>query len=223
MRTIIGTVIILALYAGSLIWKNHQIEEKKRAYIPTTYDLQKKSGIPVTVDFVKKGKFQEFITISGNIVNGSLKSSVAPFVRRQIRIGETARLEINHGKVISGRVVAVSPGPSLLTGLYEVNVEFNRGLPKNLGAVTVDIPVREIGNVLLVPRTAVSNREVKPVVFVMSGNKLTKKVVEIAGSNADVFWIRSGLSIDEAVVTSDSRYFTGGELVKVTNETRKNL
>lgn len=224
MRTMIVAIIILALYGGSLILKNNQIEKSKRAYIPTTYNLQKKNGIPVTVDQVQKGKFQDFITISGKISQGELKSFVAPFVRKQIRVGAGARLELNEGdKIIHGRVHAVSNGPSLLTGLYEVRVVFDQHLPKNLGAVTVDVPVREVARVLIIPRQSVSNRESKPAVFVIENNKLIKKTVEIAGANADVYWIKSGLSLNQIVVTSDTRYFSGGEFVKVMNETRKDL
>lgn len=224
MKTIILALVVLALYGGSLIFKNDQIEKSKRVYIPTTYDLQKKNGIPVTVDQVKKGKFQDFITISGKLTQGELKSSVAPFVRRQIRVGASAKLELNEGnKIIHGRVKAVSNGPSLLTGLYEVRVVFDQRLPNNLGAVTVDVPVKEISNVLIIPRQSVSNREPKPAVFIIENNKLIKKVIEIAGANADVYWIKSGLDLNQTVVTSDTRYFSGGEFVKVMNETRKDL
>lgn len=224
MRTIILLIVIIALYGGSLIIKNNQIEKSKRAYIPTTYDLQKKNGIPVTVEQVQKGKFQDFITISGKISQGELKSSVAPFVRQQIRLGARIKLDLNAGnKIVYGRVNSVSSGPSLLTGLYEVRVVFDQRLPNNLGAVTVDIPVKEVSNVLIIPRQSVSNREPRPAVFIIEGNKLIKKVVEIAGANADVYWVKSGLSLNQTVVTSDTRYFTGGEFVKVMNETRKDI
>ncbi|MCM2349250.1 MAG: hypothetical protein NDI69_04460 [Bacteriovoracaceae bacterium] len=224
MKIIVSSIVLLALYGGILIWKNGQIEEKKNTYIPTTYDLQKKNGIPVFVDKVERGKFQDFITISGTIRDGQLKSAVAPFIKNKIRVGAGAKVEFNKGKKqVNGRVSSVSSGPSLLTGLYEVTVNFDQRLPKDLGAVTVDIPVKEVNNVIVVPREAVSVREVKPVVFILENNRLTKKFVQIAGANADVFWIKSGLSQDETVVTSDTRYFSGGELVKVMNETREEL
>lgn len=223
MKNILLAIVILALYAGSLLYKNEQIEEKKRAYIPTTYELQKKNGIPVEVDQARRSKFQEFITITGTAQGSELKSSVAPFVRRQISVGAAARLELGPGKIIEGKVTSVSGSPMLLTGLFEVTVGFNQRLPKDLGAVTVDIPVKEVSNVIVVKREAVSHREEKPVVFVLEGQNLKKKYVELAGGNPDVYWIKKGLNQDETVIISDTRYFVGGELVQVVNETRKEL
>lgn len=224
MKALIFVVIMLVLYGGSLVLKNQEIEKNKGQYIPTTYDLQKKQGIPVYAEKVAKGKFQKFITISGAIKDGSLASSVSPAVKSKIKVGEAARLEVDNGdKVYIGQVTGISRGPSLLTGLYEVYVKFKQPLPKKIKAVTVDIPVNEVPNVLLVSREAVSNREAKPVAFVIKDNKLEKRTVEIAGSNADVYWVKSGLNHDDTVVTSDSRYFAGGEFVQVVNETRKEL
>ena len=215
---------MLVLYGGSLVLKNKEIEAAKNTYIPTTYDIQKKDGRPITVDQVQRGKFQEFITISGDIVNGELKSEVAPFVRRQIRQGAEAHLHLNEsGKVLRGKVTSVANGPSLLTGLYQVIVNFRQTLPKHMEGMTVDIPVKEVSNVLILPREAVSQRETKPLVYVVKDNKLIKKTVEIAGANALVYWIKSGLSQGETVVTSDTRYFTGGELVQIVKDTRKDL
>lgn len=221
MKNIIGLAIFLALYAGSLVYKNAKIEEKKGQYIPTTYDLQKKNGIPVTVEEVQRNKFQEFITITGKANGTEMKSSVAPLVMRQIRIGTPVKLTMEGKKPLWGKVSSIS-GPALLTGLYDVNVEFNHALPKST-SLTVDIPVKEVNNVLLIPREALNIREPKPVVFVVKDNKLEKKYVEIAGANAEVYWVKSGLAQNEIVVTSDTRYFSGGELVKVVNQTRNNL
>lgn len=217
-------VVLLALYAGSLLWKNKQIEIKNSAYLPTTYDLQKKNGIPVFVAEVKKDKFQDFITITGTFKNGQLKSAVAPMVRNQIRIGARAKLELDNGeRKVMGRVSSVSSSPNLLTGLYEVTVNFEGRIPQNIGAVTVDIPVREVNDVLVVPRESVNIRGEKPVLFVLENNKLVKKFVEIAGANADVFWIRSGVKQNETIVVSDTRYFAGGEFVKVMTQARNEI
>lgn len=217
-------VVLMALYAGSLFWKNRQIEIKNSAYLPTTYELQKKNGIPVFVAEVKKDKFQDFITITGTFKNTQLKSAVAPMVRNQIRIGARAKLELNNGeRKIWGRVSSVSSSPNLLTGLYEVTVSFEGKIPQNLGAVTVDIPIKEVNDVLVVPRESVNIRGEKPVLFVLENNKLVKKIVEIAGANADVFWIRSGVKQNETIVVSDTRYFAGGEFVKVMTQARNEI
>lgn len=223
MKNILLAIVFLALYAGSLFYKNIEIEKKKATYIPTTYDLQKKNGIPVVVDKVLRDKFQEFITITGKAEGKTLSSSVAPFVKRQIKVGSSARLELEPGHAIEGRVTKVSASPSLLTGLYEVTVVFNQNLPKEITSVTLDIPVKEVRNVLVVRREAVSHREEKPFVFSLEGNNIKKKYIEIAGGNSEFYWIRKGLEQDETVVTSDTRYFAGGELVQVVNETRNQL
>lgn len=217
-------IVFLALYAGSLFWKNKQIEIKNSAYLPTTYELQKKNGIPVFVAEVKKDKFQDFITITGSFKSGQLKSAVAPMVRNKIKIGARAKLELDNGeRKIWGRVSSVSSSPNLLTGLYEVSVSFDGKIPGNLGAVTLDIPVREVSGVLVVPRESVNIRGEKPALFVLENNKLLKKNVEIAGANADVFWIKSGVKENEIIVTSDTRYFSGGEFVKVMSQARNEI
>jgi multidrug efflux pump subunit AcrA (membrane-fusion protein) len=217
-------IVLVALYAGSLLWKNQVNEIKNSEYLPTTYELQKKNGIPDFVTEVKRDKFQHFITITGIFQNGLLKSAVAPMVRNQIKTGSRAKLELDNGeRFVMGRVTSVSSGPNLLTGLYEVTVTFDGNIPKGLGAVTVDIPVKEVNNVLVVPRESVNIRGEKPALFVLENNKLTKKVVEIAGSNADVFWIKSGVKQNETIVVSDTRYFVGGEFVKVMTEAGNEL
>lgn len=217
-------IVFLALYAGSLFWKNKQIEIKNSAYLPTTYELQKKNGIPVYVAEVKRDKFQDFITITGSFKGGQLKSAVAPMVRNRIRIGARVKLELDNGeRKIWGRVNSVSSSPNLLTGLYEVSVSFEGKIPGNLGAVTLDIPVREVSGVLVVPRESVNIRGEKPALFVLENNKLLKKNVEIAGANADVFWIKSGVKENEIIVTSDTRYFSGGEFVKVMTQARNEI
>jgi len=173
---------------------------------------------------VKRGKFQHFITITGTFQNGLLKSAVASMVKNQIILGSRAKLELDNGdRFVMGRVASVSSAPNLLSGLYEVTVSFEGKIPKGLGAVTVDIPVKEVNNVLVVPRESVNIRGEKPALFVLENNKLTKKVVEIAGSNADVFWIKSGVKQNETIVVSDTRYFVGGEFVKVMTEVGNNL
>lgn len=222
MKALIFTVVLLVVYGGSLILKNQEIERKKSMYIPTTYDLQKKHGKPVIAETVAKGKFQKFITLSGSLKGEELYCDVSPSVRNRIKVGENARYENDeNNKVYTGRVESVSKSPSLLTGLYQVKVRFSHKLPKGLGPVTVDVPVNEVPNALIVSREAVSNREVRPVAFVIKDNKLEKRVVEIAGANADVFWIKSGLNAGETVLTSDSRYFSGGELVQIVNEEKR--
>lgn len=227
MKNIIGILILLGAYAGALIFKDHQIQKNKSAYVPTIYELQKKNGIPVMVDKVKKDVFREYITLSGTVSkDGILTSAVAPFIKRTLRLGADAFLDLDNGeKRVQGKIISISSSPSLLTGLHDVVVKFNpRLISGSPGEVTVDVPVKELRNVIVVPREGISQRDEKTSAFVLEeGNKISKRIVEIAGSNANEYWIKSGLEADERVITSDTRYFVGGEMVKIMNETRKEL
>ena len=224
MKNAIIVIIILAVYGGSLVFKSHEIERRKSVYIPTTYDLHKKNGIPVTIEEVKRGTFQKFITVTGEISGLEFKSSVAPFIKHQVRNGSRARLELKEGeKVIWGNVSAISASPGLLTGLHEMTIHFKQKVSAAQQFVTVDIPVKEIPGAVLVPREAVSNRGQKPFVYILEDKNITKKYIELAGSNPDVYWIKSGIVPNQKVITSDTRYFSGGEFVKVVNEARKEL
>lgn len=213
MKNLLIIIVLVAAYAGALFVKNIQVEKKKNVYVPTIYDLQMKAGIPVEVASVEKGKFQEFLTLSGALERtGELKSSVAPSVRRRITVGSDAILELENGKRIRGKITSVT-GPNLLTGLYEVTSLFSYRPKRAIHSATLDVPVKEISGVILVPRESVNNREKTPVVFTLSGNTIQKKTIAIAGANAEKYWVKSGLTEREKVVVSDTRYFKGGEKV----------
>ena len=212
MKKIILAVVLIAFYFGALFLKNLQVEKAKSVYVPTLYDIQKKQGIPVQTTSVIKGSFREFVTLSGSLQgSGHFKSSVAPQVMRRVRSGDAAFLTLD-GKRIKGRVISVSGAPNLLTGLYEVSADFNVH-PKSTSPVTIDVPVNEVRGVILIPREGVNSRDKFPKVYVLQGDQIFPRKVEIAGANGEQFWIRSGLKAGESIVVSDTRTFSGGEKV----------
>lgn len=221
MKYIIVLVLILVAYGGALFLKDAANEKNKNVYIPTTYELKKKNGIPVFTDKVVIGKFQEFLTLSGKLqTDGSLIAYAAPFISRQIKVGLNAFLD--NDKRFKGIVTFVSQGPNLLNGLYEVRIKFAERFKKEL-SVTVDVPFKTRDHALLVPREAISLRGKTPAAFVVKDEKLVKTHVEIAAANSKEYWIKSGLQTGQVIVTSDTRYFDGGEKVKVVNEKREEL
>ena len=223
MKYIIVLVLILVAYGGALVLKDSANEKSKNVYIPTTYELKKKNGTPVFTDKVVIGKFQEFLTLSGKLqTDGSLIAYAAPFISRQIKVGLNAFLDIDSDKRLKGIVTFVSQGPNLLNGLYEVRIQF-AGRFKNEQSVTVDVPFKTRDHALLVPREAVSLRGKTPAAFVVKDDKLIKTQVEIEAANSKEYWIKSGLQTGQDIVTSDTRYFDGGEKVKVVNEKREEL
>ncbi len=224
MKYIIALVLILITYGGGLVLKDAANEKNKNVYIPTIYELKKKGGIPVFTDKVVKGKFQEFLTLSGKLQkDGSLISYAAPFISRQIKVGFEAFLDLEHdGKRFKGVVIFVSQGPNLLNGLYEVRIKFSERF-NNERSVTIDVPFQTRDHAVLVPREAISLRGHSPAAFVVKDNELVKTTVEIAAANSKEYWIKSGLKAGQVVVTSDTRYFNGGEKVKIVNEKREEL
>lgn len=212
MKKLLIAIVLLGIYFGSLFFKNIQVEKAKLVYVPTIYDIQKKQGLPVQVTPVIKGSFREFVTLSGTLgQSGYFKSSVAPQVMRRVRSGDAAYLNLE-GKRIKGRIVTVSGGPNVLTGLYEVAADFN-ARPKAPTAVTIDVPVTEVKDAVIIPREGINSRGKSPVAFVFEGDSISPRTVEIAGANGEQYWIKSGLRPGEKIVVSDTRKFSGGEKV----------
>jgi hypothetical protein len=224
MKYIIVLVLILSTYGGALFLKDAINKKNKNVYIPTIYELKKKNGIPVFTDEVERGKFQEFLTLSGKLQqDGTLICFAAPFISRQINVGFTAFLDLeNDESRLRGIVSSVSHRPNLLNGLHEVKIQFKQRFRKER-SVTVDVPFKTRAHAILVPREAISLRGPSPAAFVVKGDELVKTNVEIAAANSKEYWIKSGLLVGEMVVTSDTRYFDGGEKVKVVTEKRVDL
>lgn len=223
MKGIITIVVILAVYAGALLWKGSVVDEKKARHFPSVYELHKENGTPVYTEEVVRGKFEQLITVTGRFDGTTFKASVTPQDRSKVYVGQSAIIEVGDEKTrFTGTVSHVAARPSLLTGLNEVEIRFPRHR-KLTGHYTVDLPFNSKANVIVVSRDSVNLRESSPFVYVVRDNQLLKQEVKIAGSNSMYYQLASGVKEGDMIVSSDSRNLSDGLKVKIVNELRNNL
>lgn len=127
----------------------------------------------------------------------------------RVRVGQAVRMmpEAYRGETISGRVSAVRPtveASKEVSRANTISIAPDPGSkPLRLG-MSVDIEVLTGGkdNVLLVPSSAVMERDGKKFVYLASGGSVVRRDVTAGISNWDVTEIRSGVSPGEDVITS---------------------
>ncbi len=85
-------------------------------------------------------------------------------------------------------------------------------------AAEVFVEVERASDVITVPVGALVDREDDPSVFVVDGETVQKRSVQIGLSNGDVVEIRSGLDVDEPVVITGQSYLEDGSRVRVVGE-----
>ncbi|HLT23391.1 MAG TPA: hypothetical protein VKZ84_08105 [Bacteriovoracaceae bacterium] len=223
MKGFIAIVVILAVYAGTLLWKGAEIDRKKAMSFPSIYELHRENGVPVFTEEVVRGKFQQFLTLTGKFEGGVYKASITPQDRAKIKVGQEVLAEVGDSKIkLTGVVSRVADRTSLLTGLLDVEVRFpsHRALK---GYFPVDVTYKSKDNVIIVSRDSVNIREEKPFVYIVDGNVLKKQEVKLGKSNAHYYEILSGLNGGEEIVSSDSRNLSDNLKIKVVNELRDNL
>lgn len=223
MKGFIAIIVILAVYAGALLWKGADVDRKRAMTYPSIYELHKANGVPVFTEKVVRGKFQQFLTLTGRFYEGVFKASVTPQDSAKVKVGQEAIAEVgDNKKKLIGVVSRVAPRPSLLSGLIEVEVRFPHH--KDLkGYFTADITYNSKNNVVIVTRDSVNLREEKPFVYIVNGNVLKKQEVKLGNSNAHYYEILAGLLGGEEIVSSDSRNLRDEFKIKVVNELRDNL
>jgi HlyD family secretion protein len=127
----------------------------------------------------------------------------------RVRVGQAVRMmpEAYRGETIAGRVSEVRPTVEASKEVSRANtiaIAFSAGAkPLRLG-MSVDVEVRTGGkdNVLLVPSSAVMERDGKKFVYIASGGIVVRREVAAGISNWDDTEIVSGVSPGEDVITS---------------------
>ena len=213
---IVVIVVIFILYFSSLLYKNH-VKEKNQAVIPPTiFQIRSEQGTPVRTEIIKKGSLDSYYKVSGFIAkSGILKAEVTNEVVTNVEKGYSASFYLDN-KEYRGHIINVGKKTNLLSGLYSIEIKFN-GFPLEMvDKITVaHIPYKSLRNVTLIPRVAVSFREKEPIVYVVENEKVIKRKISIIDSNSDYFAIRLGVSRGDHVVTSDQRYLTQNEKIKI--------
>jgi cell shape-determining protein MreC len=104
-----------------------------------------------------------------------------------------------------GKVSSISNSPSVLTGLYELTLEFSN-LKTDDKFLIIDVEASTLPKANVVPIASISLREAKPFVYkIVEGNKIEKEYVDITGKNFEYYAVKANLKAGDLVVTSDLR------------------
>ena len=133
------------------------------------------------------------------LVNAADVSRVANGATAKVTIGSLA------GRVLSGKVIAVSISPRTERGVVsypvKIRVEIPDGvqIPIGLSSITVVVTHQEKG-VLLVPRKAVQSVDGKPVVLVFQDGAIQRRPVVLGNGDDEWVAVLDGLAAGERVV-----------------------
>lgn len=223
MKGFIAIVVMLAVYAGALLWKGAEVDRKRAMTFPSIYELHQENGVPIFSEKVFRGKFQQFLTLTGRFQEGVFKASVTPQDSAKVKVGQEAIAEVGENKKkIIGVVSRVASRPSLLSGLLEVEIRFPQH--KDLkGYFTADVTYQSKNNVVIVTRDSVNLREEKPFVYIVNGDVIKRQEIKLGDANAHYYEVIAGLQGGEEIVSSDSRNLRDELKIKVVNELRDNL
>ncbi len=117
-----------------------------------------------------------------------------------------------------GRVVRLAPSINELTRALraEVGVDNSSGLLRPGMFVEAEVLIERREGVAVVPRDAVADRAGKRVVFVLQGQRVVRREVELGLGDDRMVEVRSGIEQGERVVVRGLETLTDGSRVRVT-------
>ncbi|HEX8887873.1 MAG TPA: efflux RND transporter periplasmic adaptor subunit [Pyrinomonadaceae bacterium] len=135
-----------------------------------------------------------------------------------IREGQSVSVAVSAypDRSFSGYVHHVAPGvtPNSRTMTVEARVENSEGLLKPGQFATVRILMPQTSPAMLVPARAVRNEAGTNFVFVIKDGRAEKRIVQLGQTEGDQVEIKTGLSTDEQVATSNVELLNDGTPVK---------
>lgn len=128
----------------------------------------------------------------------------------KVKVGDAAEIKLTafSKQIFSGKVISIDPVEKLIEGIvyYEVQIDFQNPPPDLKPGMTADITIKtaQKENVLVVPETAVAEKNGVNTVQVLNGENLEEKEIEIGlKGNNDLIEVVSGLSEGDQVVIED--------------------
>lgn len=135
-----------------------------------------------------------------------------------IREGQSVSVSVSAypDRSFSGYVHHVAPGvtPNSRTLTVEARVDNGEGLLKPGQFATVRILMPQTTPAMLVPARSVRNEAGTNFVFVIKDGRAEKRIVQLGQSENDMVEIKTGLSADEQVATSNVELLNDGSPVK---------
>ena len=122
---------------------------------------------------------------------------------------------------INVNVKGISPLVDPRTGTAAAELEFTDGVKDNgmlgtIGQVVIEVT---LGQVMLIPETALSYSEGKPLVKIANEkNQIERKMIELGPQRDDLYVIKSGVIAGDKVVVRSSRNIRDGDTVEIQSE-----
>jgi len=138
----------------------------------------------------------------------------------KVKTGATIRLQTSAGEIIEGRVRAVSPGLDATTRTGTLYADLpNPGSLKAGTFLEGRVLIGE-GDVLMVPTSAVVQRDGYSYVFKVNADNAVQRIRVASGMSEKGFVeITQGLKIGDAVVNSGAGFLADGDRVRVVSNT----
>lgn len=214
-----GRVVNILKHEGEKVTKDEIIAllDREIPGVKTEY-LQITSPIDGVITLIngKEGQFalqtQPFAYISSEeqVVECALSSDDLS----RVQVGTKAYVVVE-GKEVSGKVVNKSLGVDPIYATGRVRIQLSRGSLPYGSVVKTKIVVRSKNNVLIVPQSAIVEREGKNVVYTLSGNKVREVEVKIGISSEGYVEVTGNLKPNDSVVILGAEGLYDGAPVEV--------
>lgn len=164
------------------------------------------------------GPQTQLITIaSDNPVMATV--DVPPAVVGQMKPGVAMSVYVpNLNKTLSGHVLDVQPQLNSANNEYPVDVRIDGAHPELLPGLQVQAQLTQSGGqkVILVPADAVlSLQSGADEVFVLHGNKVLSRIVQVGNMSSTEYEITGGLQVGDQLVVQGQNLLSDGDTVKV--------
>lgn len=140
----------------------------------------------------------------------------------KVSLGDPAHVELDAypGEIFGGRVSQIAQTINPATGTYEIEVEITPNGKRLIAGFVAKVGVgtRNTSKNLVVPVESLVNAQGNQAdVYVLEGNKVRKREVDLGKIQGGGVAVLSGLSVGEKVVTRGSGFVSDGDLVNVSN------
>lgn len=124
-----------------------------------------------------------------------------------IAVGMAAKISVpSTGISYDGAITTISPSADQKTGMFDVKINITN--PDNkikIGMVTnISLVDSKSDNSLLVPNESVINEDGSSYIYVINGDKLTKRAVTLGQAKNQYIEVKDGVSADDQVVVEGS-------------------
>lgn len=224
MRKIIYLSLVI-IFIGLIILKVQLIKANaNKETISLDAEIQK-YGKSVSVFEVKRSELKFFQTVSGVYTNNQRAEAFVPSVLfNKFKTGQPFTIEdalSTKDQALSGFIDNTNSSMDTSTGLYKINLRFNKQLNLNAGSlVTVRVKIGAVQNLLIVPKDSVILEGKSSFVYLVKDSKAKKTLIQTGRSGDEDIEVTKGLFEGDTVVYRGQNLLTEDVLVRVFSEQR---